>query len=118
MYEIWLHRCMRDGVVIVPTDAPRGFVGTRMDRDVLVVDLVYVDPGARGHGMAARLVQAAVAGAHGARARVATQAWNIAAQRVYHGLGFKPASLDAIVHLWPDEPQPPGVAASVTEASA
>ena len=68
MYEIWLHRCGRDGVVVVPSESLEGFVGTRMERDVLSVDLVYVDPGSRGQGMAARLVQAAVAGAEGARA--------------------------------------------------
>ena len=118
MYEIWLRRCMRDGVVVVPTGAVGGFVGARPEADLLLVDLVFVDAASRGEGLAARLVQAAVAGAPGHRARVATQAWNIAAQRLYHALGFRPSSLEAIVHLWLDEPHPSRVTASVTEASA
>jgi ribosomal protein S18 acetylase RimI-like enzyme len=117
MYEVWLGRCASDGAVIVPNDSLGGFVGTRTERDVLSVDLVYVDPASRGRGMAARLVRAAVAGAQGGHARVATQAWNVAAQRLYHGLGFRPCAFDAIVHLWLDEAQPSSVTASVTGAS-
>jgi GNAT superfamily N-acetyltransferase len=117
MYEIWLERCGRDGVVIVPNESLEGFVGTRKEQGVVSVDLVYVDPTSRGRGVAARLVQAAVAGAQGRRARVATQAWNLAAQRLYYGLGVRPRALDAIVHLWLDENHPSNVTESVTGAS-
>lgn len=116
MYETWVGRCLEDGIVVVPSGTTAAFVGARPDGDVLSVDLVYVGPHARGEGLAARLVRGALANAPHARARVATQAWNISAQRLYHGLGFRPSSLQAIVHLWLDtSAQPSDEAALETD---
>ena len=119
MYELWLARCMRDGLVVVPNRGIGGFVGVRPDRERLSVDLVYVEPRSRGRGIAARLVQGALARAGHTRARIATQAWNVSAQRVYQEIGFRTSSLNAIVHLWLGDPdQLSEATASATEASA
>jgi ribosomal protein S18 acetylase RimI-like enzyme len=103
MYEIWLERCFDDGVVVVPAQGLGGFVGARPIEKGISVDLVYVDAGARGQGLGARLLDGAVATSGASEARVATQAWNITAQRLYQAAGFRIASIEAIVHLWLDE---------------
>jgi GNAT superfamily N-acetyltransferase len=103
MYDIWLDRCFDEGFVVVPDGRFRGFVGARVRNDTTLIELVYLDARSRGHGVAARLVSGAVAMAGASRARVATQAWNVAAQRLYQGVGFRTASLQAIVHLWLSE---------------
>jgi GNAT superfamily N-acetyltransferase len=104
MYETWLERCLEEGSVVVPDGNVTGFVGVRPGHSEAVsVDLVYVDPAARGEGLAARLVRGALARADVVRARVATQAWNVGAQRLYQEIGFRTSSLDAIVHVWLDD---------------
>jgi len=108
MYDIWLGRCFDDGIVVVPDRGLGGFVGVRPIEEGISVDLVYVDARSRGQGLGARLLSGAVAISGAARARIATQAWNITAQRLYQGVGFRTASIQAIVHLWLDEvPSPP-----------
>lgn len=102
MYEIWLERCLEEGVVVVPDRSLGGFVGARPSGEGLSVDLVYVHPRFRGRGLASRLVTGAIASMGRVRAHVVTQAWNIAAQRSYQDIGFRTGSLEAIVHLWLD----------------
>jgi ribosomal protein S18 acetylase RimI-like enzyme len=103
MYGIWLERCFDEGIVIVPDQGFGGFVGARASGDTISIELVYIDEHARGQGLAARLVAGAVAISGARGARVATQAWNIPAQRLYQGVGFRTASIQAIVHLWLDD---------------
>jgi ribosomal protein S18 acetylase RimI-like enzyme len=102
MYEIWLGRCFDEGIVVVPAQGFGGFVGARTSGDTSSIDLVYVDSPARGQGLAAKLVTGAVAGTGKPRSQVATQAANIAAQRLYQSIGFRTTSTKAIVHLWID----------------
>ena len=103
MYEIWLGRCFDEGVVVVPAQGFGGFVGARTSGDTASIDLVYVDSPSRGQGVAAKLVTGAVAGAGKPRSQVATQAANIAGQRLYQSIGFRTTSTKAIVHLWIDD---------------
>jgi ribosomal protein S18 acetylase RimI-like enzyme len=103
MYEIWLDRCLAEGKVVVPDRGFGGFVGSRTIGDTASIELVYVDGEFRGRGLAAKLVEGAVANAAAPRARVSTQASNIAAQRVYQSVGFRTSSIRAIVHLWLDD---------------
>jgi GNAT superfamily N-acetyltransferase len=102
MYDIWLDRCIGEGVVVVPEDALAGFVGARIAGGAASVDLVFVDRPFRGKGLASRLVRAAVAQTGAGSGTVVTQAWNVAAQRAYQDVGFRAASLEAILHLWLD----------------
>jgi ribosomal protein S18 acetylase RimI-like enzyme len=104
MYEVWLERCFDEGIVVVPERSFDGFVGARPIDDGISIDLVYVNAHSRGQGLGGQLVRAAVAIAGAAEARVATQAANIAAQRLYQSLGFRTASIQAVVHLWLDAP--------------
>lgn len=103
MYDIWLDRCLAEGMVLVPDRSLGGFVGARTIGDTVSVELVYVDPQCRGSGIAAKLVRAAIANAEAPRARVSTQASNVAAQRLYQSVGFRTRSIQAIVHLWLDD---------------
>lgn len=107
MYRIWVRRCLDEGVVVVPEDEPTAFVGARGKAEEAALELVYVAAKARGTGVAQRLV---AAGAHelgATRARVATQAGNVAAQRLYQSLGFRTRSVEAMLHLWLREPAAP-----------
>jgi GNAT superfamily N-acetyltransferase len=104
MYDIWLDRCLDEGIVVVPDHGVDSFVGARPSGDETIsIDLVYVGAQSRGQGLASRLVGGAVATAGARGAQVATQAWNVAAQRSYQDAGFRTASIQAIVHLWLDE---------------
>jgi ribosomal protein S18 acetylase RimI-like enzyme len=100
MYRIWVRRCLDEGVVVVSDDEAPGFVGARRNGDEADIELVYVAPEARGAKLAHRLVVAAVHDLGTATARVATQAGNVAAQRLYQGLGFRTLSVEAVLHLW------------------
>lgn len=100
MYRIWVRRCMEEGVVVVPDEEVLGFVGARSFNEEAHIELVYVAPEARGAKMAHQLVAAAVEELGATRARVTTQAGNVAAQRLYQGLGFRTRSVEAVLHLW------------------
>jgi GNAT superfamily N-acetyltransferase len=102
MYQIWLERCLAEGLVVVPEDCFGGFVGARVASGLVSIDLVFVDRPFRGQGLASRLVRAAVAQAGADSATVVTQAWNVGAQRAYQDVGFRAESLEAILHLWLD----------------
>lgn len=104
MYEVWLRRCLDEGVVVSPEEGLGGFVGARVSDDAVSIDLVYVTPSSRGRGIASQLITRAIAETGASRARVATQAWNVAAQRLYQALGFRITGIQAIVHIWLDEP--------------
>jgi ribosomal protein S18 acetylase RimI-like enzyme len=103
MYEIWLDRCLDEGVVAVPAGHGGGFVGARQDGDVARIELVYVDAASRGQGLGRALIQEAARFIDAATARVVTQMGNVGAQRLYQSLGLRSRGTLAVLHLWLDE---------------
>lgn len=103
MYRIWARRLLVEGIVVVPESGAGGLVAASTADGEARLDLVYVEPGVSGKGLGAALIGAALAEAGLPRARVATQAGNVPALRLYESLGFRAWSLEAVVHLWLDE---------------
>jgi ribosomal protein S18 acetylase RimI-like enzyme len=103
MYEIWLDRCLDEGVVTIPSAGRGGFVGVRKEGSVARIELVYVEAASRGRGLGRALVREAVASVAASDAVVVTQAGNVAAQRMYQSLGLRSRSTSAVLHLWLDE---------------
>jgi ribosomal protein S18 acetylase RimI-like enzyme len=102
MYDIWLDRCLDEGVVTVPETRGTGFVGARKDRDSASIDLVYVDAASRGQGLGRALVLDAVDALGASDVSVVTQSGNVAAQRLYQSLGLRSRRAIAVLHLWLD----------------
>jgi ribosomal protein S18 acetylase RimI-like enzyme len=103
MYEIWLDRCIDEGIVAVPAMRGAGFVGARKDGEAACIELVYVDAASRGQGLGRALIREAVAGLAATDVSVVTQTGNVAAQRLYQSLGLRSSSTSAVLHLWLDE---------------
>jgi ribosomal protein S18 acetylase RimI-like enzyme len=103
MYEIWLERCLDEGVVAVPDARGAGFVGARRDGDDARIELVYVDAASRGQGLGRALIHEAVAALAASNVSVVTQTGNVAAQRLYQSLGLRSRSTIAVLHLWLDD---------------
>jgi ribosomal protein S18 acetylase RimI-like enzyme len=103
MYELWLDRCLDEGVVAVPHSPAVGFVGARTEDDVALIELVFVDAASRGQGVGGALIREAVASLAATDIRVVTQAGNVAAQRLYQSFGLRSRSTLAVLHLWLDE---------------
>jgi ribosomal protein S18 acetylase RimI-like enzyme len=103
MYEVWLDRCIDEGVVVVPASRGAGFVGARRDGDIAHIELVYVDAVSRGQGIGRALIREAIAAVDASEAIVVTQTGNVAAQRLYQSLGLRTHSTIAVLHLWLDE---------------
>lgn len=103
MYEVWLDRCLDEGVVAVPASRGAGFVGARGEGDTARIDLVYVDAASRGQGLGGALICEAVSSLAASEVRVVTQTGNVAAQRLYQSLGLRSRSTIAVLHLWLDE---------------
>jgi len=106
MYRIWVRRCFDEGVVVVSNDGLDGFVGAALEGEETQLSLVYVARHARGRGLAKELVGAALRELGANRARVVTQAGNVAALRVYESLGLRTSSAHAVLHLWPRDLRP------------
>jgi ribosomal protein S18 acetylase RimI-like enzyme len=100
MYEIWLDRCMDEGIVAVPATRGAGFVGARRDGDVARIELVYVDAASRGQGLGRALIREAVSALAASDVSVVTQIGNVAAQRLYQSLGLRSRGTIAVLHLW------------------
>jgi ribosomal protein S18 acetylase RimI-like enzyme len=103
MYEIWLDRCLDEGVVAVPVGSGLGFVGAYADGDRAHIELVYVDAASRGQGLGRAMIREAVSGLGASYASVVTQIGNVAAQRLYQSLGLRNRRTLAVLHLWLDE---------------
>jgi GNAT superfamily N-acetyltransferase len=85
----------------------RGFIVCRFDRDAGVgeIELIAVAADGRGQGLGGALVAAALAAFADAglrRARVATQAANVASQRIYQRAGFRTHEVALWLHRWFD----------------
>jgi ribosomal protein S18 acetylase RimI-like enzyme len=103
MYDVWLDRCLHEGVVAVPEAREAGFVGARREGDDARIELVYVDAASRGQGLGGALIHEAVAAVAATDASVVTQTGNVAAQRLYQSLGLRSRSTTAVLHLWLDQ---------------
>jgi ribosomal protein S18 acetylase RimI-like enzyme len=103
MYDIWLDRCLEEGVVVVPANRGAGFVGARKNGDVASIELVYVDAASRGQGLGRALIREAVTALLASDVTVVTQSGNVAAQRLYQSLGLRSRGAIAVLHLWLDE---------------
>jgi ribosomal protein S18 acetylase RimI-like enzyme len=103
MYEIWLDRCLDEGVVVIPVGSAAGFVGARTDVGGTHIELVYVDAASRGQGLGRALIRGAVSGLDASEVIVVTQIGNVAAQRLYQSLGLRSRRALAVLHLWLDE---------------
>lgn len=103
MYHDWIQQCLAQGVVAVPDGDGVGIVAARPRLGVAQIELVYVHPDAAGRGLGRTLLAHALRSLGATTARVATQAGNVAAIRLYESAGFRTSSVDAILHLWLDD---------------
>ncbi len=112
LYAEWLRNSWRnsDGRIftaISPAGAPTGYVACEFDetKHEGLIGLIGVSESARGRGLGAALMEQALNwfGARGASvARVATQAANLPAARLYTSLGFRPVNASVWFHRWFD----------------
>jgi ribosomal protein S18 acetylase RimI-like enzyme len=103
MYEIWIERCLSDGMIAVPVHHEAGFVGVRPDGPVTRIELVHVEPHSRGQGLGTSLIRDAVSALGVSEATVVTQIGNVGAQRLYQSLGLRSSGTAAVIHVWLDE---------------
>jgi dTDP-4-amino-4,6-dideoxy-D-galactose acyltransferase len=103
LYEEWVSRScdgFADAVLVVEHEGRAGgFVTCHLDPARGRIGLIGLDPSTRGRQLGRLLVGAALrffAQSGQSSAEVATQARNVAAQRLYQHCGFRTAS----VHLW------------------
>ncbi|HWA26778.1 MAG TPA: GNAT family N-acetyltransferase [Lacunisphaera sp.] len=104
LYAEWIQRDFRVHHVFTLPGNP-GYVTCQVDPAAGAgrIGLIAVAEAQRGRGLGRALVQGALhwLAAQGCReARVATQASNVAAQRLYQALGFRTAETAATHHRW------------------
>jgi dTDP-4-amino-4,6-dideoxy-D-galactose acyltransferase len=108
LYAEWIQRDFRENQVFAiagAKGAPAGYVTCAVDAAAHAgrIGLIAVAAGEQGRGLGRILVQGA---RHWLRergcreVRVATQASNLAAQRLYQGQGFRTAETRATFHRW------------------
>lgn len=102
LYARWIERGLDDPrrhVLVAELDqGPVGYVVVA--EEPRAIDLIAVDPAARGQGIGAALVRAAVAERPREPMSVVTQARNVGAQRLYQSQGFRLRSAEIWYHLW------------------
>lgn len=110
LYLRWLHSSLQAGTMtfLLARLAGRvaGFATLKAAAQFLHLELIGVDPAARGQGVGARLLQAAVDAATAAGAagiEVVTQGRNVPAIRLYERAGFRLAYATYYFHKWFDE---------------
>ncbi|MBI3886794.1 MAG: GNAT family N-acetyltransferase [Opitutae bacterium] len=108
LYAEWIRRDYRQHTVLTAGGglpaAPSGYVtcqvsGGQRGR----IGLIAVAPAQQGRGLGRALVNAALQWFHSAKCtevRVATQASNVAAQRLYQAAGFRTAESSVWFHRW------------------
>ncbi len=110
LYERWVEESLAgwaQRVLVVRPDRARGFVTCHLDDEpggrIGRIGLVAVDADSRGRGTGEGLVAGALAwfaAAGAGTARVATQARNVGAQRLYAKLGFRVRRTSLYYHKW------------------
>lgn len=108
-YEMWVVRSCEgyaDTVLVADWESqPAGYVSCHLDRDSAAgkIGLVGVSRHAQGRGVGQMLVHGALSWFlnHGAQTvSIATQARNVAAQRLYQRCGFLTAAINLWYHKW------------------
>ena len=107
LYATWIERSCHgyaDRVLVLErNDAAAGFVTCHLRGNTGDIGLIAVAPEARGQGLGRLLLAAALhyfLESGMTRARVVTQARNIASQRLYQGCGFLIESAALWYHRW------------------
>jgi ribosomal protein S18 acetylase RimI-like enzyme len=108
MYSLWIDKCVREGCVIRVALEGRRVVGFLAGRDVddgFYIELVAVDKGLRGKGVAGDLLGNMLSALKDERrtATIGVQLANVAALRLYERLGFKVESAELTFHWWRPE---------------
>jgi ribosomal protein S18 acetylase RimI-like enzyme len=109
MYALWVRRGMNDPErLLLTTKELGGFIVCHCNAvtGIGTVELIAVDDRVRGNGVGSQLLksaEAAFSDAGMARARVVTQAGNVAAQRFYQRWGYRTASASLWLHRWTDD---------------
>jgi dTDP-4-amino-4,6-dideoxy-D-galactose acyltransferase len=109
LYRAWVENSITGGYAEVTlvrgeVGSPEGFITCHLDGETGRIGLVGVSTEARGRGVGGRLVRDALAwfAARGAtEVRVATQARNTGAQRLYQRAGFLVAESTVLFHYRP-----------------
>lgn len=113
LYEIWIRRSLAGEIADQVfawcdpgSDQPLGFVTVALHEGVGNIGLIAVAAAARGRGIGARLVYAAMryAATQGAqRLEVMTQGANQEACRLYQRCGFSLVLRSRVFHVWADD---------------
>ena len=111
LYQTWIEKsCCGDADAVFVIDAAGeavGYVTCHLEHGGTgQIGLIAVRPDLRGHGVGLRLLRAAGCWFNGAGCRswrVATQASNVPALRVYQSYGLRTVAVQVWLHLWPAE---------------
>jgi dTDP-4-amino-4,6-dideoxy-D-galactose acyltransferase len=117
LYRQWLHRDAADtATTLFVADLhgkPAGYLSCRLESaDTATISLLGIGEQARGRSIGKQLICAALDHAFNQgrqRMEVVTQGRNIAAQRLYQGVGFRTAALQTWFHRWFDSATLPRV---------
>jgi dTDP-4-amino-4,6-dideoxy-D-galactose acyltransferase len=110
MYRRWIRNELASAEVDVAVAESEGALAGYStsvvgDRGVGLISLMAVAPEFRHRGIGDDLVNASLMHQSAQRAtsaRVTTQGWNIAAQRLYQRCGFRTSNVDLFFHKWYD----------------
>jgi len=110
IYRKWIEDSLRGYADFVITAKVSGkivgYVTIRLEKlngdGFSIIDLIAVSQKYRGRGIGKMLVNEGIARTYNKASKVyaSTQASNLAALHLYHGLGFKPALSQAALHVW------------------
>lgn len=100
LYRKWCFDAASDGRLLACTTGPLAFCAFGRKGDGWRVELIAVDPRARGHGIGRGLL-AGAAKKLGFRRRICVSARNYPAIRSYESSGFRVDSISTAFHVWP-----------------
>lgn len=108
MYREWMRACLsrpRSGALVTgPPGAPAGYCTYSVDGSTGRIELLGVDPRARGAGVGSMLVRSTLsilASLGAEKVCVATQGGSRASMGVYRSTGFRVDSIGMWFHYWP-----------------